>query len=66
MSQDLWTELALAVALVFIIEGILPFLNPGRWRRLVGQLARTDDRTMRLTGLASMLFGLALLYLIKH
>lgn len=66
MSQDLWTELALAVSLVFIIEGILPFLNPGRWRRLVGQLARTDDRTMRITGFASMLLGVTLLYLIKH
>ncbi len=66
MSSDLWHELALAISLVFIIEGILPFLYPSRWRRMVATLARTDNRTMRIMGLTSMLLGLALLYLINN
>ncbi|MEQ3693421.1 MAG: DUF2065 domain-containing protein [Alcanivorax sp.] len=66
MSGDIWYELALALSLVFIIEGIVPFLYPGRWRKLVEQLAKTDNRTMRITGLASMLLGLVLLYFLKH
>lgn len=66
MSSDLWHELALAISLVFIIEGILPFLYPSRWRRMVATMARTDNRTMRIMGLTSMLLGLALLYLINN
>ncbi len=65
MQADLWREIAIAVCLVFIIEGILPFLYPARWRRLVAQLATVDDRTMRMTGLISMLTGLGLLYMIN-
>ncbi len=64
MQPDLWRELAIAVCLVFIIEGVIPFLCPSRWRSLVGRLAEVDDRTMRMTGLISMLIGLGLLYLI--
>ncbi|MAD47484.1 MAG: hypothetical protein CMI02_01435 [Oceanospirillaceae bacterium] len=64
MQPDLWRELAIAVCLVFILEGVIPFLYPARWRRLVAQLATVDDRTMRMTGLISMLIGLGLLYLI--
>ncbi|MEK9712928.1 MAG: DUF2065 domain-containing protein [Thalassolituus sp.] len=66
MSGNIWHELAIAVSLVFIIEGIVPFLYPERWRKLVSQLAHIDNRTMRFTGLASMLVGVALLYLIKY
>ncbi|PHR97991.1 MAG: hypothetical protein COA68_11930 [Oceanobacter sp.] len=62
----MWYELALALSLVFILEGIVPFLYPERWRKLVQQLAKTDNRTMRITGLASMLLGLVLLYFLKH
>lgn len=65
MKADLWHELAIAVCLVFIIEGVMPFLYPARWRRLVAQLATVDDRTMRMTGLISMLIGLGLLYMIN-
>jgi uncharacterized protein YjeT (DUF2065 family) len=65
LKPDFWHVLALAIGLVFIIEGIVPFLYPARWRRLVQQLAATDDRTMRMTGLFSMLLGLGLLYLIN-
>ena len=65
MQPDLWHELALALSLVFIIEGVIPFLYPARWRRLVAQLAVVDNRTMRMTGLISMLIGLGLLYLIN-
>lgn len=63
--MDMWQQLGVALALVLVIEGIVPFLSPGRWRRLVQQLAETDDRTMRTVGLVSMLAGLGLLYLVN-
>jgi uncharacterized protein YjeT (DUF2065 family) len=62
---DIWHQLAVALALVFVIEGMMPFLAPGRWRNLVRVMAELDNRTMRAMGLFSMLLGLGLLYLIN-
>ena len=63
--MDIWHQLAVAFALVFVIEGMMPFLAPARWRNLVRVMAELDDRTMRVMGLFSMLLGLGLLYLIN-
>lgn len=54
-----------AVCLVLVIEGIVPFLYPGRWRSLVVRLAVVSDRELRIMGLASMLIGAGLLFLIR-
>ena len=59
-----WKELALAFCLVLVLEGIIPFLAPNRWRNLAIRLAQVDDRTMRIAGLISMVAGTGLLYLI--
>jgi len=61
----MWHELVTAASLVLVIEGILPFLSPDRWRRLAISIARVDDRTVRLVGLASMLIGTAILYAVR-
>lgn len=61
----MWHDLGVALCLVLVIEGIIPFLYPRRWKELVVMLANVDDRTMRLTGLASMMLGTVLLYLIN-
>lgn len=61
----MWQELGIAFCLVLVLEGILPFLCPARWRRLVAVLAEIDDRSLRRAGLASMLAGTVLLYLIN-
>jgi len=64
-EMDMWHELAVAFALVFVIEGMIPFVAPARWRNMVQLLAQLDNRTMRGMGLFSMGLGLALLYLIN-
>lgn len=56
--------LAVAVALVFIIEGMLPFISPNRWRNLLRVANEMDDRVIRYVGLGSMLFGVVFLYLV--
>lgn len=61
----MWKDLGVAMCLVLIIEGIVPFLYPRRWRHMALALAQVDDRTMRLTGLASMMAGTLLLYLVR-
>ena len=58
-------ELGKALCLMLIIEGILPFLYPNRWRQLVATLAVTDDRKLRMMGLISMVIGVGLLFIIN-
>ncbi len=63
--MNFWHTLGVAFCLMLVLEGIIPFLYPQRWRRLVTQLATVDDRALRLTGLISMVVGTAILYLIN-
>lgn len=62
----MWYELAKAFALLLVLEGVMPFLAPGRWRQVAEKLAQIDDRTMRIIGGVSMLAGAGLLFLLKH
>ena len=62
--MDFWKVLPVAIALVFIIEGMLPFISPNRWRHMLALVAQMDDRVIRNIGLGSMLFGVILLYLV--
>lgn len=61
----MWHDLLVALALVLVIEGVLPFLSPGKVRQLLLQMADMDERALRLTGLASMIMGVILLYVLR-
>lgn len=61
----MWQDLLSALALVFVIEGILPFINPARYRQTMQTVAGLDDRTLRRVGMVAMAFGLLLLYLVR-
>ncbi|MDE0929623.1 MAG: DUF2065 domain-containing protein [Halioglobus sp.] len=61
--MDFWQVLPVAIALVFIIEGMLPFISPNRWRTMLVMVEQMDDRMIRNVGLGSMLFGVVILYL---
>jgi len=58
-AQAFWS----AIALVLVIEGILPFVSPGGWRRGFGQLMQMRDGQLRFFGLCSILVGLFVLWL---
>jgi uncharacterized protein len=60
-----WTDLLAALAIVCIIEGIMPFINPSATRRVLARIASMEEREIRIVGLASMLVGLAILYLVR-
>ncbi|MDH3993218.1 MAG: DUF2065 domain-containing protein [Gammaproteobacteria bacterium] len=62
--MDFWHVLPVAVALVFIIEGMLPFISPHRWRNMLAMANQMEDRVIRNIGLGSMLFGVLVLYLV--
>ena len=53
--------LASAIALVLILEGLLPFLDPGAWRRMFERALQMTDAQIRLVGLASLVAGVAVL-----
>lgn len=56
----------MALALVFVLEGILPFANPGAVRRALQAIEQLSDGQLRGIGLASMLLGLLLLVFINR
>lgn len=62
----MWSELLAAVALVLVIEGMMPFLNPGGLREALARIASMPDRTLRMAGLISMTVGALLLYFVRH
>ncbi len=60
--MDFWQVFPVAIALVFIIEGVLPFISPDRWRKMLAVASQMDERGIRIVGLGSMLLGVVLLY----
>ena len=60
----MWDQLLPALALVLVIEGILPFISPRNWRAAMLQAARLPDNMLRMLGLGSMLAGVLLLQLL--
>ncbi|KKW67981.1 hypothetical protein AAV94_07365 [Lampropedia cohaerens] len=58
-SQVLW----LAIALVLLLEGLLPFFAPRLWLRMMDELGRQGEHAVRLAGLCSIAAGLVMLWL---
>jgi uncharacterized protein len=60
-----WTDLLSAIALLMVIEGLLPFANPRGSRRTMAMLAQMPDEKLRLVGLVSIVAGLVLLWIVR-
>ncbi len=54
-----------ALALVLVIEGMVPFISPQALRRLQESMSQLDDKTLRNVGLISMICGVVLLYIVR-
>lgn len=61
----MWQDLMAATALVFVFEGMLPFLSPTRYRQVMSQVLGIPDARLRVLGLVSMIVGLLTLYLVR-
>ena len=61
----MWNDLFTALALLLVVEGMLPFLRPERWRRVMNTIAKQSDQVLRVMGLVSMLVGVTLLYAVR-
>lgn len=53
--------LLLALALMLVIEGILPFVAPRVWRDTFRRVTELADGQIRFIGLSSVLVGVVLL-----
>jgi uncharacterized protein YjeT (DUF2065 family) len=52
-----------ALALMLVMEGVMPFLSPSAWREAFTRMIQFSDGQLRFMGLVSMLAGLLLLFL---
>jgi len=60
-----WNDLWAAFALYLVLEGVIPFLNPGGARRTFAAMSQMDERALRLIGLGSMIAGCVVLYFVR-
>ena len=61
----IWNDLLAAIALLLVIEGMVPFLNPRSLRQMLETVSQLDDRTLRMVGLISMVLGVILLTIVR-
>lgn len=59
---DYWL---LGLAMMLVVEGMIPFVSPGLWRETFSKLVTLSDGQLRFVGITAMLSGLLLLYWIK-
>jgi uncharacterized protein len=60
-SDTFWT----ALAVVLVIEGLLPMASPSGWRRVFSQIMQMRDGQIRFFGLCSVVVGLLVLWLLS-
>jgi uncharacterized protein len=58
---DFGASLLAAIALVLILEGLLPLISPTRWREMFTQLLQLQDGQIRFFGLGIVMLGAFLL-----
>ena len=61
----MWHDLWVALALVMVIEGVIPFLSPTGMKKMMLSVIGMDDKSLRISGLISMLLGVLTLYLVN-
>jgi len=59
-----WHDLLAAIALLLIIEGLLPFISPETLKKMYQSILETPESSLRAIGLASIAAGLVLLYIV--
>jgi len=58
----MWHDFLVALSLMLVLEGILPFASPAKLRETLERMMALDDNAIRMAGLLTMLIGVALLY----
>jgi len=62
----MWHDLLLALALLLVIEGLLPFLNPAGFKQAMQMISQMNEKQLRISGFVSMMAGLLIMYIVNH
>ncbi|WP_455365956.1 DUF2065 domain-containing protein [Kaarinaea lacus] len=62
----MWHDLLLALALLLVLEGLLPFLSPAGFKQAMQMIAQMNEKQLRISGFVSMMAGVLLMYLINN
>jgi len=61
----MWHDLLLALALLLVLEGLLPFLNPAGFKQAMLMISQMSDKQLRISGFVSMMLGVLLMYMVN-
>jgi len=61
-----WNDLLTALALVMVVEGIIPFISPQGYKNTMQQMLSMPDKTLRSVGLGLMIVGVIALFLVRQ
>jgi uncharacterized protein YjeT (DUF2065 family) len=62
----MWHEILIAGALMLVLEGLLPILNPKMFKQMMLSVSQMTEQQLRWTGIMSMIIGAVAVYLLKH
>ena len=60
-----WADFGAALALVLVLEGLIPFLSPRGYRNMIQQMSQLPEQALRNIGLVLIIVGLLMLYLVR-
>jgi uncharacterized protein YjeT (DUF2065 family) len=60
-----FSDLLAALALVFVLEGMIVFVSPRGLKRLIKRILDSTEGELRFAGLLSMLVGIGILFLVR-
>jgi uncharacterized protein YjeT (DUF2065 family) len=60
-----FANIAAALCLVLVIEGLFLFASPRLWKRMAEQLQQIDERTLRMIGGGMVVAGLMVLQVVR-
>lgn len=66
MQAGFFAELAIGVAMMLVVEGLIYAGFPGAIRRLTEQAIKLPDNTLRSFGIVAMAIGILLIWLIRR
>ncbi len=62
----MWKLIVVGIGLVFVLEGIMPFLLPQYYRALLLRMSQQPSKQLRVMGLVLMIIGLVILLVMRH
>lgn len=62
----MWQNLLMALALLLVIEGLLPFLNPAGFKQAMQMISQMNEKQLRISGFASMMVGVVIMYIVNN